>query len=96
MQKAVRIPETHPIRNAADGAVGFFRKNTVMCIAAVLAAVTVFIVPPDSRYAGYVDYKTLACLFCTSCPGCSGRPGYITLTTDFCFLSHSAILTAFS
>ena len=65
MQKAIAIPKKRHAAVAAEHAVSFLKKNTVMCIAAVLAVMTVFLVPPDTRYAGYVDYKTLACLFCT-------------------------------
>ncbi|MGN1409744.1 MAG: SLC13 family permease [Eubacteriales bacterium] len=43
----------------------FVRKNPVLTIAFVLAAVTSLIVPPDSAYLGYLDYRTLTCLFCT-------------------------------
>lgn len=43
----------------------FVRKNAVLCIAAVLALVTCFIIPPDEEYIGYFDFKTLACLFAT-------------------------------
>ncbi len=39
------------------------RKNAVLCIAALLAAGTACIVPPDAEYAGYFDLKTLCCLF---------------------------------
>ena len=44
---------------------GFVKKNTVLVIAAVLAAVSCFIVKPDSEYLTYFDFKTLTCLFCT-------------------------------
>ena len=44
--------------------VGFIRKNLVFVIAAVAAVVTSFIIPPDSEYVGYFDFKTLTCLFC--------------------------------
>ncbi len=44
---------------------GFVRKNTVFAIAVVLAAFTCIIVPPDSSYIEYFDFKTLTCLFCT-------------------------------
>lgn len=43
----------------------FVRKNTVLTIAAILAVLTSFIVPPDSEYLGYIDYRTITCLFCT-------------------------------
>ncbi len=65
MQKAVQIPKRHPLAAAGARGAAFIRKNTVMCIAAVLAVMTVLVVPPDIRYAGYIDFKTLACLFCT-------------------------------
>ena len=65
MQKAIAFPKRNRPAELAEHALSFVKKNTVMCIAAVLAVMTVFLVPPDTRYAGYVDYKTLACLFCT-------------------------------
>jgi len=43
----------------------FFKKNTVVCIAALLAIVTAFFVPPDKAYLGYFDLRTLTCLFLT-------------------------------
>ena len=43
----------------------FFKRNTVMCIAALLAVVTAFFVPPDKTYLGYFDLRTLTCLFLT-------------------------------
>ncbi len=41
------------------------RKNAVMFIAALAAAVTSFIIPPDGEYVGYFNFKTLSCLFAT-------------------------------
>ncbi|MCI9337249.1 MAG: citrate transporter [Lachnospiraceae bacterium] len=41
----------------------FFRKETVLCVAAVLAAGSVCFVPPDSGYLAYPDYRVLALLF---------------------------------
>ena len=38
---------------------GFIKKNSVMFIAFVAAAVTSFFVPPDIEYLGYFDFKTL-------------------------------------
>jgi uncharacterized membrane protein len=46
-------------------AAGFIKNNTVLAIAALAAAVTSVIVPPDSEYLSYFDFKTLTCLFCT-------------------------------
>ena len=42
----------------------FLKKHAVLLIAALAAAVTVVIVPPDREYLGYYDVKTLTCLFC--------------------------------
>ena len=44
-----------------------------MCIAAVLALITAFIVPPDGKYIDYFDFKTLTCLFCTLSVVCALR-----------------------
>lgn len=43
----------------------FWKKNIVLLIAIILAAITCFFVPFDKEYLGYFDLKTLACLFCT-------------------------------
>ena len=44
-----------------------------MCIAALLALLTAFIVPPDGKYIEYFDFKTLTCLFCTLAVVCALR-----------------------
>jgi len=49
----------------------FIKKNIVMFIALLAAIVTSFIVPIDSAYMGYFDYKTLACLFCVLAVVCA-------------------------
>ena len=49
----------------------FVKKNAVMLIAMLLAALTSFIVPPDREYLDYFDYKTLACLFCVLAVVCA-------------------------
>ena len=41
-----------------------FQKETVLCIAVLLAIVSAFIVLPDKEYVGYIDFRTLAILFC--------------------------------
>ena len=51
----------------------FVKKNIVFCVAAVAAAVTCFLVPPDATYLGYFDWKTLACLFLTLAVVCALR-----------------------
>ena len=42
----------------------FFKKETVLCVSFMLAAVSMFIVPPDKDYLEYIDFRTLAILFC--------------------------------
>ncbi len=42
----------------------FAKKNIVLIIACIAMLVTSFIVPPDTEYYGYFDFKTLTCLFC--------------------------------
>ena len=45
--------------------IDLFKKQPVLTVALIAAAVTCFFVPPDAQYLGYFDFKTLACLFCT-------------------------------
>lgn len=42
----------------------FFKQETVLSSAFALAIVSMFFVPPDKGYIGYVDFRTLAILFC--------------------------------
>lgn len=42
----------------------FFKKETVLCVSLILAVASMFIVPPDINYGGYIDFRTLAILFC--------------------------------
>jgi Na+/H+ antiporter NhaD/arsenite permease-like protein len=53
------------------GIAGFIKKNVVMLVAMVAAAITCFIVPPDEAYWGYFDVKTLTCLFCVLAVVCA-------------------------
>ena len=53
--------------------VRFIKKNTVFCIAALVAVTTCFFVPPDADYAGYFDWRTLSCLFLTLAVVCALR-----------------------
>lgn len=41
----------------------FIRSEIVLFISAVLVVVSVFIIPPDREYAGYINYKTICILF---------------------------------
>lgn len=42
----------------------FFKKEAVLCISGILAAVSCFIVPPSAAYAEYIDLRVLILLFC--------------------------------
>ena len=44
-----------------------FQKETVLCIAVVLAVISSFAVLPDREYIDYIDFRTLAILFCLMC-----------------------------
>lgn len=44
--------------------IAFCKKEAVLCVAAVLAAGSMFFVPPDREYLNYLDYRVLALLFC--------------------------------
>lgn len=42
----------------------FIKKETVLCIAALCAALTMFWIPPDREYLGYIDFRVLCLLLC--------------------------------
>ena len=42
----------------------FFKAESVLCIAALCAIGTMFLVPPDGEYLAYIDLRTLALLMC--------------------------------
>lgn len=42
----------------------FLKKETVLCVSLMLAAISAFFVLPDRGYPGYIDFRTLAILFC--------------------------------
>lgn len=41
----------------------FFKKETVLCIAALLSVISAFFVPPSAEYLEYMDWRVLALLF---------------------------------
>ena len=43
----------------------FLKTHAVVAVAILLAATTVFFVPPDGEYFAYFDFPTLLCLFST-------------------------------
>ena len=57
--------------NAAKKLVTFVKKETVLCIAGLLAVVSMFIIHPSADYFGYIDYRVLAVLFYGSSCGLS-------------------------
>ena len=42
----------------------FIAKETVLCIAAACAVLTMFLVPPDMEYIHYIDFRVLCLLLC--------------------------------
>ncbi len=64
-------------------AIRFFLGNAVLSIALLAAIITSFIVPPDSSYIGYFDFKTLTCLFCTLAVVCALRNIHIFEITAY-------------
>ena len=53
--------------------ISFAKANAVVLIAALAATVTSFIIPPDTAYLNYFDFKTLTCLFCVLAVVCALR-----------------------
>ena len=51
--------------------IGFTKKNVVMLVALMAAAITTVLIPPDTEYLGYFDFKTLTCLFCVLAVVCA-------------------------
>ena len=70
------IPHKHihiPQINILPRVTQFIKNNVVMVVAFIAAAVTSVIVPPDSEYLGYFDFKTLSCLYCVLAVVCALR-----------------------
>lgn len=42
----------------------FFKNETVLCVALLLAVCSAFLIHPDLKYISYIDFRTLAILFC--------------------------------
>ena len=63
--------KAHGHHAALDAIATFVKKNIVLCIAAMAAAISALIVPPDAEYLGYFDFKTLTCLFCVLAVVCA-------------------------
>ncbi len=67
----------------------FIKKNIVLVIAASLALITSFIVPPDALYLEYFDYKTLTCLFSVLAVVCAFK------NIDFFYILAEKIVKCF-
>ena len=66
-----RHSSAHRHNKIFEAIFGFVKKNTVLTIAALAAAVSAVIVPPDAEYLSYFDFKTLTCLFCVLAVVCA-------------------------
>ena len=44
--------------------ISFFKKEIVLTISGILAIASCFLVRPDAKYAGYIDWHTILILFC--------------------------------
>ena len=51
------------LKKIAEKAAGLFRAQPVLVIAFIAAAITIFIIPPDSSYPGYINRNVLIQLF---------------------------------
>ena len=72
MQTAIKKPTLHH-HVFLEKLWAFLKKNAVLCIAVLAAAITCIIVPPDREYWQYLDFKTLTCLFCVLAVVCALR-----------------------
>ncbi len=71
LERRLRLPSAHDLYRPIEIVVGFLRRNVVMSVALCAALVTSTIVPVDSQYADYFDFKTLSCLFCVLAVVCA-------------------------
>lgn len=44
-----------------DTCIRFFKKETVLCVAGILAFISAFFVHPSAAYIGYIDFRVLSC-----------------------------------
>lgn len=44
--------------------IAFFKKETILCAAGLLAVISMAWVPPDGAYIGYINWQVLVLLFC--------------------------------
>lgn len=50
------------MRELAGKITGFIKKDPILIISGILAAISCFIVPPDAEYIGYINFRVLAIL----------------------------------
>ena len=43
--------------------ISFFKRETILCIAFILAVISSFLVPADREYINYIDFRVLVLLF---------------------------------
>lgn len=44
--------------------IAFFKKETILCVAGLLAVLSMAWIPPDGEYMGYINWQVLVLLFC--------------------------------
>ena len=71
LRRQTQFPAQFPRLVLLEKLIEFIKANTVMCIAFAAALATTVVVPIDSAYAGYFDFKTLSCLFCVLAVVCA-------------------------
>lgn len=54
----------HEQKNLIQRLITFFKKETVLSLAGLLAIISAFVVPPSAAYLDYIDFRVLALLFC--------------------------------
>ncbi|MBO4939800.1 MAG: citrate transporter [Clostridia bacterium] len=65
------FPLGESIKRIGEKILSFIKSNVVLCVAILAAVFTAMLVPPDSAYLEYFDFKTLTCLFCVLAVVCA-------------------------
>lgn len=71
IRHSAHFPATVPHFAFPEKFFNFIKSNTVMVVAFFAALITMVIIPVDSAYLGYFDFKTLSCLFCVLAVVCA-------------------------
>lgn len=74
------------------GFLGFLKREPILVIAALAAAVSCFLVPPDRAYLGYIDWRTLALLYALMVvvAGLRGAGAFALLAHGLCARAKTA------